>query len=87
MLCSDIVQGAHIGDSQQPILRALHPIASGSKHVYKCIRPYYIKLRKDLLDNVNIYLTDGTGKKLSLPRTTLRVTLHLRKKNTPWYQS
>ena len=55
MLCSDIVQGVHTGDSQQPILRALHPIASSSKHVYTFIRPYYIELRKDLLDNVNIY--------------------------------
>ena len=85
-LCSDIIEGVHLGNKQLPILRMFHPMSSGTKHLYTFVRPYYVKLRKDLLDSVNMYLTDSTGKKISLSSTTLQVTLHLRK-NTPWQES
>ena len=86
VICSDICEGSHTGNIQLPALRTFYPITSGSKHLFTFILPYYVRLRKNLLDHIRVYITDRQGKILSLSTTTLKVTLHLRK-DTPWFSS
>ena len=86
VVCSDICASSHVGTGELPTLRALYPNEVTGKVLFTFKRPYYVPVKKRILDTIRIYLTDRDGGVLSLVPTTTRVTLHLRR-DAPFYET
>ena len=83
-LCSDLCSSSPVGTTTLPLVRTIWPSASGTTHVFPFTPPFYVAVRKQVVDEIRIYLKDKTGAILPHSSQPTRVTLHLRR-DTPFY--
>jgi hypothetical protein len=78
---ADCIQDQRVGDQMAPILRILDYTGVDNSLVIKSFtNPHYIKLSKDYVDNIRIYLRTEIGEDLPLTFGTTSCTLHFREK-------
>jgi hypothetical protein len=78
---ADCIQDQRVGDQMAPILRILDYTGKDNNLVIKSFNnPHYIKLSKDYVDSIRIYLKTEIGEDLPLIFGTTSATLHIREK-------
>lgn len=78
---ADCIQDQRVGDQMAPILRILDYTGTDTNLVIKSFtNPHYIKLSKDYVDNIRIYLKSEIGEDLPLIFGTTSCSLHIREK-------
>lgn len=78
---TDFVQDQRVGDQMAPILRMTDYSGNQNELVIKTFdNPHYIKLSKDYIDNIRIYMKSEIGEELPLTFGTTSCTLHFREK-------
>ena len=71
-LCSDIVEESDVGSIKMPVLRYLKRKNGIPTEINNVI---WLQVMRPSISSIRLYIADGTGKILSLPKNTLRCTL------------
>ena len=74
-LCADICQDSFVKNRQMPVLRCISLKKRQINEIYNSV--YYVKVTRESLRNLRIYIRDEEMKPTSFESATLTCTLHL----------
>lgn len=81
MIHADIVSGSMVDGAIRPVIFNLSPnVSPGNKIVVEPVNPIYLPVSRDIINEVNIWLTDQDNELLDLQGEKIVVTLHMRER-------
>ena len=77
----DIITGSMVDGVVQPVIFHCSPnVAPGNKIVSEPVNPIYLPVSKDVINELNIWVTDQDNKLLELQEEKIVITLHMRQR-------
>ena len=81
MIHADIVSGSLVDGAIRPVIFNVSPnVSPGNKIVVEPVNPIYLPVSRDVINEVNIWLTDQDNELLDLQGEKIVVTLHMRER-------
>jgi hypothetical protein len=81
MIHADIVSGSMVDGAIKPVIFNVSPnVSPGNKIVVEPVNPIYLPVNRDVINEVNIWLTDQDNEILDLQGEKIVVTLHMRER-------
>ena len=77
----DIITGSMVDGMMQPVLFHCSPnVAPGNKIVSEPVNPIYLPVSNDVINEINIWVTDQDNNLLDLQEEKIVITLHMRQR-------
>jgi hypothetical protein len=77
----DVITGSMVDGVMQPVVFHCSPnVAPGNKIVSDPVNPIYLPVSRDIINELNIWVTDQDNKLLDLQEEKIVITLHIRQR-------
>ena len=77
----DVISGSMVDGIMQPVIFHCSPnVAPGNKIVSEPVNPIYLPVSKDVINELNIWVTDQDSKLLELQEEKIVITFHMRQR-------